>query len=253
LTAQARSSAGSEPTIGIVAGMGPHSTGFFIDLVVQECELQYGAYNDIDYPRMFILSLPTPFFVDRPIDHIAMESALRNGVGDLARTGCDFIVIACNTAHLYHAQLARCVGVPLLDMVDLSVAAVPANAREVALLASRATAESAMYPERLSKRGLRALELNWQADVDRLIGSVRLPPAERAMQWQSLARRAVAGGADVVLLACADLTAISRDLVIDLPVVDATRRLAEATVTTWLKAAELAGRPRPQRGRPDPP
>lgn len=32
--------------IGILAGMGPRSTAPFIDLVVNECQLQYGAKYD---------------------------------------------------------------------------------------------------------------------------------------------------------------------------------------------------------------
>jgi hypothetical protein len=39
------------PTIGILAGMGPRSTGPFVDRVVAECQLQYGARHDIDFPR----------------------------------------------------------------------------------------------------------------------------------------------------------------------------------------------------------
>ena len=61
-----------QPTIGILAGMGPRSTAPFIDLVLTECQSQYGATNDIDFPKMMICSLPAPFYPDRPTDHAAM-------------------------------------------------------------------------------------------------------------------------------------------------------------------------------------
>jgi aspartate/glutamate racemase len=32
-----------QPIIGILAGMGPRSTGPFLDLIVDECQRQYGA------------------------------------------------------------------------------------------------------------------------------------------------------------------------------------------------------------------
>lgn len=224
-----------KPTIGILAGMGPHSTGAFVELVVRECELQYGATHDIDYPKMMVLSLPAPFYPDRPLDHVAMERALREGLRDLANSGCDFLAIACNTAHVYHAQLARYVDVPLLNMIELGAAAVPLNVRAVALVAARPTCESGIYQDELLRRGVVPLKVMWQSDVDRLIGSVRLPAAERAVQWRTVVSRAVAAGADVLLLACADLTAISGDLVADCPVVDATRCLAEGVVAEWLR------------------
>lgn len=48
-------------SLGVLAGMGPRSTAPFIDMLVDECQKQYGARFDIDYPKMHIISLPTPF------------------------------------------------------------------------------------------------------------------------------------------------------------------------------------------------
>ena len=62
--------------IGILAGMGPRSTAPFIDLVVNECQLQYGAKYDEEFPKMMIYSLPTPFFIDRPINHNLMKKTI---------------------------------------------------------------------------------------------------------------------------------------------------------------------------------
>jgi aspartate racemase len=65
--------------IGILAGMGPRSTAPFIDAVVDQCQVIYGASLDEEFPKMMILSLPTPFYVDRPIDHEEMKRTnLRN-------------------------------------------------------------------------------------------------------------------------------------------------------------------------------
>ena len=33
--------------MGILAGMGPHSTAPFLELVIAECQRQYGAADDI--------------------------------------------------------------------------------------------------------------------------------------------------------------------------------------------------------------
>jgi len=55
--------------IGILAGMGPKSTGPFVDTVVTGCQTIYGAKHDMDFPHMMIYSCPTPFYMDRPIDH----------------------------------------------------------------------------------------------------------------------------------------------------------------------------------------
>ena len=45
-----------QPAIGILAGMGPRSTAPFVDLVIPECQIQYGARDDIDFQKMMISS-----------------------------------------------------------------------------------------------------------------------------------------------------------------------------------------------------
>ena len=69
--------------IGILAGMGPKSTGPFVDTVVAKCQTIYGAKHDIDFPHMMIYSCPTPFYMDRPIDHEAMKKAIIEGAQNL--------------------------------------------------------------------------------------------------------------------------------------------------------------------------
>lgn len=56
--------------IGILAGMGPKSTGPFVDKVVDECQKIYGAIHDMDFPHMMIYSCPTPFYMNKPLNQI---------------------------------------------------------------------------------------------------------------------------------------------------------------------------------------
>lgn len=113
------------PKIGVLAGMGPRSTAPFIDLLVTECQRQYGARHDVDFPPMLIYSLPTPFYLDRPLDHEAVARSIEAGLRDLESTGVPFIAMPCNSAHLYFLRLKAAVSAPLLDMVALSAAALP--------------------------------------------------------------------------------------------------------------------------------
>ncbi|HLF03129.1 MAG TPA: aspartate/glutamate racemase family protein, partial [Anaerolineales bacterium] len=93
------------PTIGILAGMGPRSTAPFVDLVVTECQRQYGATRDLDFPPMMIYALPAPFDLDRPLDHEALRSAIGEGLRRLEATGVAFIAMPCNSAHIYYDDL----------------------------------------------------------------------------------------------------------------------------------------------------
>lgn len=227
------------PLIGILAGMGPRSTGPFLDLVVTECQRQYGARDDIDFPKMMICSQPAPFYEDLPTDHEALEAAIREGLQDLERTGADFLAIACNTAHIYYPRLAASVGVPVLNMVELTLAAVPESARKLALIAARATAESRVYQDSPAGRRFEWIEAAWQPEVDRLLGTTRtsMDPALFAGLWQELMEHIRASGADMTVIACLDLSGILRHAPEGWPIVDASRCLAEAIVEEWRSRA----------------
>src|SRR5215212_10593811 len=109
--------------IGILAGMGPRSTAPFVDMVVDACQLQYGARYDIDFPPMLIYALPTPFYVDRPIDHAVMAAIIAAGLRKLEDAGVAFVAMPCNSAHIYYEQLAASIHVPLLNMADVALGA----------------------------------------------------------------------------------------------------------------------------------
>jgi aspartate racemase len=224
------------PTIGILAGMGPRSTAPFIDLVVSECQSQYGARDDIDFPKMMICSQPAPFYEDRPIDHYALEAAIREGLQHLERAGADFLAIACNTAHIYYDRLARCVSIPLLNMVELGIAAIPESARKVALMAARPTVDSGIYQTGLLRRGLTIAEPGWQSEIDHLLGETRsiTDVAVLRQMWSSLIEKSRAAGAETVIVACLDLSTVMGRTEAEVRIVDTAQCLAGEIVRQWL-------------------
>jgi aspartate racemase len=223
--------------IGILAGMGPHSTAPFIDLVIAECQRQYGAKDDIDFPKMMIHSVPTPFYADRPSDHHAMEAAICQGLQKLDQTGVSFIAIACNTAHVYYPQLAKCIRKPILNMVQLTVDLVPRSVRRLAVIAARPTTESGVYQSHLLEHGFEVIEPDWQLQIDQLIVSVRSTKEASFFnqKWNELITIAKVAGADALVLACLDLSAIRQHMKTDMVVVDASQSLAKSVVSRWLK------------------
>lgn len=225
------------PSVGILAGMGPQSTGPFVSLVVAECQRQYGARHDIDFPKMMICSQPAPFYEDRPTDHAALEAATLAGLRDLAATGVDFLAMACNTVHIYYRSLSAAVGIPVLNMIEIATEAVPAKAGTVGLIAARPTVESGIYQESLRARGFAIVETGCQDEVDSLLGLVRESPRPQELvdAWCSVLGPATAAGAEVILVACLDLTGVLVHAPQSLAVIDAAQSLAAEIVRTWLK------------------
>jgi aspartate racemase len=222
--------------IGILAGMGPRSTAPFVDMVVDECQRQDGARYDDEFPPMMIYSLPTPFYLDRPIDHGALRAAIRAGLQKLESVGPAFIAMPCNTAHIYYADLAAAIRVPLLNMADEALRALPASAARLALLATGPTVEAGIYQAAIERAGLAlAATDSYQARVERLIAAIKSADRRAAERmWRELLASLSAGRVDTVLLACTDLNAVGATAPAGVTILDATRCLATATVREWL-------------------
>ena len=229
-------------TIGLLAGMGVRSTGPFLDLIIEECQRQYGARHETDYPPMIVYSLPVPFYPHRPVDHDAFRDTVVGGLERLQDTGVDFIAIPCNSAHVYFDDLERAASVPLLNLVDEAVASLPDDATTVALLATRFTRDSRLFQERLESTGRSVLAgEDAQNAVDGLLAEMGkasdLEPLRQT--WRNLLESVARQGADSALIACTDLNAVSgpadRDII---PMVDGTRSLASAVVRRWTDGGE---------------
>jgi aspartate racemase len=129
--------------------------------VLDACQQQTGARDDIDFPKILICSQPAPFFEDRPLDQAALEAATLAGLKTLEAGGADFLAIACNTVHIYFDSLARQVEVPLLNLVELAVADLAELPGTVALVAARGTAESEIYQSALRAAGREVAAIGW--------------------------------------------------------------------------------------------
>lgn len=234
--------------IGILAGMGPKSTAPFVELVVAQCQQVLGARHDLDFPPMLIYSLPTPFYVDRPVDHAALQQAIVGGLRKLESTGAWFIAMPCNTAHAYFDALAASISIPLLNIVQETISAIPPGITRLALLATQATVDSRVYQGALGQSGH---ELHWrpaiQSQVDRLILAVKAGRAlpELAGPWHELLHQLEAARVDGAIVACTDLAVLSTRLEAArpeaarsgpaLPLVDSALALARATVVEYAR------------------
>lgn len=228
------------PTIGILAATGPRSITPFIDLIVSECQSQYGARHDTDFPKMLICAQPMPGHEDRPVERDAVEEALRNGLRQLERAGADFLAIACDTAHTSDPRLAESVGVRVLNPVDLMLEAIPLSAQKLALAAARPAIESEVFQHALWRSGHKLVDLDWQQEIDTLIAAARTSPGTSldscacAQRWAALTARAEEAGIDTLLVSCFDLHGSIRHGDTALHIVDVAHCLARGIVAEWL-------------------
>ncbi|MCC2459202.1 amino acid racemase [Bacillus mobilis] len=221
--------------IGILAGMGPKSTGPFVDTVVAKCQTVYGAKHDMDFPHMMIYSCPTPFYMDRPIDHEAMKKAIIDGAQKLESTGVEFIAMPCNTAHLYFEELQHSLSIPILNIVDETLKAIPENIKRVTLLATEATVQAGIYQDGITKRNIEYIHHEtWQEMMNQIITWIKSGEVEEARElWNALVLQ-LRDEVDTAIIACTDLNVVASG-----DFVDSAQCLAEAVVRIYV---EIIGR-----------
>lgn len=225
-----------EPVIGILAGMGPKSTAPFIDLVISECQRQYNAKYDAEFPHIMIYSYPTPFYIDRPVDHELMKKTIAIGLKKLESFGVDFIAMPCNSSHAYFTYLSSSVRIPLLNIIDETVKEIPELPQNVTLLATETTYKTGLYQKGITDLGHNFIfKAAWQAEIDRIIGLIKSGRESVCFSaWEELLHQIRQENIECVVLACTDLNVLLKGK-FDVNLVDSSKALAKAVVEKYLQ------------------
>lgn len=235
--------AGVRRLVGVIGGVGPLATVYFLEKVVRLT----AAERDQDHVDMIVFnhaSIPdrTAYVVGTPDE--AGNPPLNPGpvMADDARRlegfGVDFLVLPCNTAHTFTQEIVDAVDVPLLSIVEETVAEAQRREpelRRAAVLATTGTVRSGVYQRALEARGIEALSPD-AADQELVMRVIyEQVKAGRAVDLEMLGgvvERLVDAGAQVVLLGCTELSVVAQDsgLLDDPRYVDSLDVLARATI-----------------------
>lgn len=228
----------SEKLIGILAGMGPRSTAPFVDLVVDECQIQYGAKYDDEFPKMMIYSLPTPFYIDRPIDHELMKKTIIEGLQKLESIGVSFIAMPCNSAHIYFEELKESINVPLLNIVEETVKKLPLVSQKVTLFSTSSTFESTIYQKGIINSSHEFIfKDEWQVKLNNLIQSIKIDKenSQNIDIWNGLIEDVKKESIENIVIACTDLNVVLEKAHPPINIIDSSKCLAESVVSKYLK------------------
>jgi aspartate racemase len=117
MTRQFGAAAGKRPSIGILGGMGPRATHYFVEELLDACERLVRPACDQDYPDMhvhFACSNPDRTAAMVGGDAAGVRRTLLREVQQLVARGCDPIVVPCLSAHAVLDPVPE--SIPLLDL-----------------------------------------------------------------------------------------------------------------------------------------
>ena len=225
--------------LGVIGGMGPLATADFFRKLIDAT----AARDDDDHIPVLIHSVPQ--VPSRP------AAILRGGPSPLpallvARdrllaAGATMLAMPCNTAHHWYDGLVEGCEVPFIHIVDAVAELLPAGARELGIVATRATLRARVFEQRLAQRGV-ALRAPDDASYDRAVQPAieavkRGATAEGGHLLEPVIAAELDRGASAVILACTELPIALEAIGSPLRArcIDSTDALARACVRAWAR------------------
>lgn len=228
----------SEKLIGILAGMGPRSTAPFVDLIIDECQSQYEAKYDDEFPKMMIYSLPTPFYINQPINHELMKKTIIEGLQKLESIGVSFIAMPCNSAHIYFKELKESINVNLLNIVEETIKKLPIVSQKVTLFSTSSTFESTIYQKGIIDGGHEFIfKDRWQVKLNTLIENIKSDKGntQNIDIWNELIEDVKNESVENIVIACTDLNVVLEKTHPPINIIDSSKCLAESVVSKYLE------------------
>jgi aspartate racemase len=222
-------------TAGVLGGMGPETTARFYELVVLK---SYYQKSKKERPPMLIWSIPMNLkdeenFLKKGKNNDKYIDYLVDGAKRLESGGADFIVIPCNSVHIFIDKVRDAVDIPVISIVEESVNFVNKGNGPVILLSTGVTAESGMYQEGFDEKEVeyRLPGKKVQSKLDKLISELvnAIGSEEKENDLRDIIKDMEPKDNEFVLLACTDLQLLIREAA-DNQVVDTMEILADVTV-----------------------
>lgn len=143
-------------TIGIIGGLGPETTSeFYLDIVFS-CQKKDRTAR----PSVVIASVPLPYQIEEDAisKNIGIERCLPFLVSEakrLEKAGADFIVMPCNSLHIFINDIRSAVKVPVLSIVEETVKFLKKNNfNKVGIVSTSATIENKLYENAFKENGI---------------------------------------------------------------------------------------------------
>ena len=143
-------------TVGIIGGLGPETTSeFYLDIV-------FSCYKKTKEarPGIIIASVPLPYEIEEDLIMGNKGSEryipfLVNEAKRLEKAGADFLVMPCNSLHVFIKEIRNAVDIPVLSIVEETVKFLKKNnLKKVGIVSTSATIQNKLYETAFEENGI---------------------------------------------------------------------------------------------------
>ncbi len=217
-------------TVGIIGGMGPEAT---VELMRRVIELT-PAKDDCDHIHMLVDNNPkVPSRIKALIDgdgESPVPTLINMALG-LEKSGADYLVMPCHTAHHYYSEIADSVSIPFINLIELTALHIKSefpNVKKVGLLASTAVVNIKLYENAFAIYGIEIIYPD-EHQQDTLMTIIKMAKSNSVKDSEINSIKEIANSldADILVIACTELSVLFDQLDVDTPdVIDALDMLA---------------------------
>lgn len=230
--------------IGVLGGMGPEATAQFYNEMIKECQRQYKATLDSDYPEILIYNLPIPDVVNEINNQKKIILMLTNGLKKLERFGVDFIVVPCNTVNIFYDKMKSSIKIPLYSILVETAKKIKAlKINKVGIIGTENTLKYKLYDLILKKYGIYFIKPNKKEEkvltkiiLNILKGKKLTKDKQKIIKIINNMQKA---GAKGIILGCTELPLLINQKDAKIKLFDSLKILAESTIKYSIKKRHL--------------
>ncbi len=219
--------------IGVLGGMGPESTLSFYELIIKQ---HVAAHENEAYPEIVIFSVNFDQILQyqNDADTAPYVQELSKGIEALNSASVDFIVIASNTVHKVLDELQQLSNVPILSIVDATLAqAHRRDLHKLLLIGTKQTMSGDFYKKASVRHNVQLVtptleeqdEINTIIFDDLNLGSI-VPATSKKRMLEIISQYDVEG----LILGCTELDMIIEPRDVTIPVLDTLQIHVDATL-----------------------
>jgi len=222
-------------TAGVLGGFGPETTAeFYISVVNKNKKL-----NTHSHPSILIHNIPVPFQLEE--DAVKNAKNLEKFLPLLLestralQSKADFIVLPCNTLHIFIDDIKRASKVPVLSIIDEVVNEVKnRKLSRIGLLATLKTFKEGLYETKLKEDGIQLIKpgMDDQKKLSRIIHLILkgVKSDDLKIELLSMVNDLRNRGAEEIILGCTDLQILIKPNDSPLRLIETMDVLADSTV-----------------------
>lgn len=219
--------------LGVIGGLGPMATAYYLELVIRMTDVG----RDQDHPEIIVMNIPsipdrTAYILGKSSES-PLEPMIDLGL-QMKGLGAEVIATPCVTAHYFHEDLQRGIGLPVIHVIRKTAELLKqAGIQRVGLMATDGTVQSGIFQQRIEELGMEIVlpDAEGQRGVMALIyDQVKAGLSPDMDLFETIRDQLHSRGADVVILGCTELSLLKKSCDLGDGVLDVLDVLAKESV-----------------------